>query len=989
MIELNFLGPTQILAGGRSITSQLDKKELALLAYLAAQRDEVSRDKAADLLWGDKDDQRARQNLRQAVSNIKRLIPGTIEAQGHHVLTLGQAVVAHTDLRQFDDLLRCGDLAGACALYRGPLLDGLSLRDTPAFEDWLSERRSYYEQRALDALSALLGQAHTQADSAAQETYARQMLAINPLKERATRALMLALSRRGQFNAALEAYNQCATMLQRELGVAPSAETAAVYERILLARAAPRRPLPFTGVAFVGRERELAEAAALLAQPDCRLLTLLGPGGVGKTRLAIELARRAQGMFLHGVCYVPLESYGVGVSEEDLWAAVAGALALRISGGNIRSQVIEFLRPRELLVVLDNFELLAPVAGGLTALLRQTRDVKLLVATRQRPDVPDETIYLVGGLSYPAEDGPLPRPTETLNNYDAPALLAHNVARLNPELDLLAATHDIVRICRLVEGLPLALEMVAPWLLTLSPAAVADKLAANVPDLLEYERNFPDRHRTLHGVFEHSWATLSPAEQRAFRRLGVVAGIISPAAAETIAGATKALLRSLARRSMVEIPDRQSYRLHPLLRAFALAKLEAAGETREARESHYTYFQQYVNARLPQLRGPEQLTALQAMTAELENVRAACRFGAANAGAATLHPLLNGLTRLLNDRTLYALGIEALAEAAEPLARRGLDDLYGRLLLHQGSFHFYQGNYDKARQLADKGLGIAEAQGDEWAVAVGLRLLGSIFYDDNHYDEAEALWNRSLALFVQQADWEAAADCHISLGNAAILKNFFSPAGKKPYRPPCAFFQEHYLPTPSVRAGAQAAIAHFNEALRLQTMIENVAGIATYWSVIGFPYYVLHDYETAATAYREAIARFSLLDASDNLVQCHTWLAWVLTWQGKMDEARIQFHKSLRLMTAGHANKRLLDCLQKYSLFLWVKDRQHFTPLAINAFVADHPNTGTRMKVVADEWLKNIAYFMRQDEGQAAVDKAIAYGRRQTLGGLVHHLLGG
>ena len=425
------------------------------------------------------------------------------------------------------------------------------------------------------------------------------------------------------------------------------------------------------------------------------------------------------------------------------------------------------------------------------------------------------------------------------------------------------------------------------------------------------------------------------------------------------------------------------------MRSFALAKLEAAGETHEAEESHYNYFHQYVAARLPRLRGLEQLAALQEMTAELRNVHAAWRFGVTNATAGTLYPLLDGLVRLVNARTLYAQGIEVLGKATEPLARRGLNDLHGRVLLHQGLFHYYQGNYDEARRLADQELHLAQARGDQWAIATGLCLLGSVFYDDNHYDEAEALWNRGLDLFARQADWEAVADCHILLGNAAILRNFFSPTGKKPYRPPRAFFQEHYPPTAAVRTGAKAAIAHFNEALRLHTQSDNAAGIAYYWGVIGFPYYVLHDYDSAASAYREAIAHFTKLDARANLGQCHTWLAWVLMWQGKMNEARVHFHEALRLEMTGHAYKRMLDCLQKYSLFLWVADRQHFTPLAINTFVAGHPNTGARMKVVADEWVNNIAHFMRQDEGQTEVYEAIAYGRQQTLAGLVHFLLEG
>lgn len=972
------------------------------------QQVEVSRERAADLLWGDLDlndanprpndsqvlsqladarsaDSKPKHNLRHALYNINRVLPGGVQAYGRHSIALNQTVLQNSDVWQFDHRLRHGDPAGAVALYRGPLLDGLELRNADAFEEWLSERRAHYEHRVLTCLTALLADAHRQADSVALETYARQMLAINPLKERATRALMLALGRRGQFNAALEVYRQSAATLQRELGVAPSAETAAVYERVLLARAAPRRVLPCGTTTFVGREHEMAEASAYLARSDCRLLTLLGPGGVGKTRLAIELARRAGGSFLHGAAFAPLESFRPGSTEDDLLTALAHSLGLALSGGSIRAQLIEYLRPREMLLVLDNFELFVPVARCLTAVLREAHDVKLLVTSRQRLDLPDEAIYRVGGMSY-ARQGEMTTVAAPAD-YDAPALFAQVAARVNPGVDLSAAAHDVARICRLVEGLPLAIEMVAPWTLDLSPAAIADLIAADMSGLIEYTRNFSDRHRTLHIVFEHSWATLSPAEQLALRRLAVIVGMISPDAAETIAGATGVLLRGLARKSMVEMRDGEHYALHPLLRAFALEKLAAAGETGDARAAHYAYFQQYVAIRLPRLSGASQLPTLQQLTDAFDNTCAAWRFGSEAADSDTLLPLLDGLARLINTRTWYAIGIEALAAAAEPLARRGLNDVYGRLTLHQGTFHYAQGNYDAARRLAGAELPLAEARGDVQAAALGLRLMGSIAYDDNHYDEAEAFWNRSLALYAQLADWEAVADCLISLGNAAILKHTYSPQGKKPYRPSRPFVNEHIQPTAPHRAGAEAAIAYFTEALRLYTAIDNPVGVAYYWREVGLPYYILHDYETAAAAFREGIARYTQLDALDNLGQCHTWLAQVLTQWGKLDEARVHYHEALRIGLAAQVDKRLLDCLQKYSLFMWVADRQHATPLAINAFVAQHPNTGARMRVTAEEWLANITYFMRRDEGQAPVDAAIAYGRQQILAGLVHHLL--
>jgi len=255
MIELSFLGPPQVLVNGHSITARLDKKEIALLAYLAAQQGEVTREKVAALLWGEKDDQCARHNLRQALTKIKQVLPGVIDGQGRHVLVLDQAVRLRTDLWQFEDCLRHGDLASGCALYRGPLLDGLGLRSADAFEDWLTECRRYYERLALDGLTDLIGAVEQRRDIAARERYARQMLTIDPLKERAYRALLLALGRAGRFNEALQLYGQCVEKLRRDLGIAPSAETTSVYESILLARSTRRPELPYHPATFVGRER--------------------------------------------------------------------------------------------------------------------------------------------------------------------------------------------------------------------------------------------------------------------------------------------------------------------------------------------------------------------------------------------------------------------------------------------------------------------------------------------------------------------------------------------------------------------------------------------------------------------------------------------------------------------------------------------------------------------------------------------------------------
>lgn len=981
MIQLNFLGSAQVLVDGRLITARLDKKELALLAYLAAQRGEVSRDKAAELLWGDVDDLRAKQSLRQALSNIRQLLPGAIDSRGHHVLSLGQAVQPHTDLWLFDDLRERADLAGACALYRGPLLDGLGLRGAEAFEDWLAERRRYCERLVLDCLTALINDAQRRGDSVALENHARQMLIINPLKERAYRALVLALGRTGRFTEALGVYAECAEALRRELNVAPSADTVAIYERVLLARVVPRPELPYHAVPFVGRERELAEAGAMLLRPDCRLLTLLGPGGVGKTRLSIELGRRMGQSFLHGYAYVPFESYAAEASEAGLLIALAKALDLKLIGSDFRSQIIDFLRPREMLLMLDNFELFAPMADVLTAILRQTRDVKLLVTSRQRLDVPDEMIFHLAGLSYPAEDQ-WP-PASNLSGYDAPMFFTQVTARINPEFAPLTAAKDVARICRLVEGLPLALEMIALWTLEQSCAAIADRLAADMPDLLTSARRFPDRHRSLHVVFGHSWSRLMPREQECLRCLAVVAGSISIEAAEAIAGATKLVLQRLVAQSMLETPDKGRYALHPLVRAFVLEKLVEAGEFDEISVRHFDYFSRFVVSRLPELHGAGQLVALRQLEEQFANIRAAWRYGVEHAPAGILEMLLDGITRLCQARTWHGIGIEVLQEGIEPLARRGEEHLRVHLLLHQGLMHYHLGNYDAAQACAQAG----SRANDGRLEAQVLFLMALIYYDQNRYDEAEPLFLRSLALNQQNEALTPVGDALVRLGNLSLLRTFFSPTGKIPYKPPRAFVHEHRLPTPYQKAGAEAALRYYEEALTYFIRAGSLAGIAHCRGAVGFAHYNLHDYEVAADAFEEAARQFRQLDAAAEEADSLMWLAWTQHHQGKVEEARLSFHEALRTGLRASANKGLLDCLQKYSLHRWSADKQHFIPLAINAFVAQHPNTGERMRVVAQEWMENISHIMREDEGQAAVEKALAFGRSQALSSLVHYLV--
>lgn len=991
MIELKFLGAVEVLVEGQPVMAKLDRKELALLAYLTVEQRWVLRDKIVTLFWGHLPESNARHNLRQTMHHINSEMPGAIISQGRQSLALNPANYGHSDVAQFEESTRRHELERAVDLYRGPFLDGLSLKQEDEFEEWLREQRQRYERLMLESLIALIEMADAQKDINALEQYARRTLAVDPFQEGAYRGLMLALGRRGRYEEAVRVYNDCAAMLKQEFGESPSTETAAIHERLLLARAIPRHPLPFHAATFVGRERELAEATVHLLEPKCRLLTLLGPGGMGKTRLAIELARRSRRLFLHGLKYVALESQGRAVSEDALLALIAGGLGLRVSSNQLRRELLDYLRPRELLLVLDNFELFVPAAGGLTELLKEARDVKILATSRERLDIPDESLYRVGGMTYPTAGSGLGLPNTrkiTSDEYDALALFARVAGQLDRGFSLAANLESVVEICRLVEGLPLAIEMVASWTLSMSCTDIARKLSAAMSELMKHERNFPDRRRSLSAAFEYSWNLLTPAEQPVFRRLAVIVGNISLPAAKAVAGATEPVLRSLVRKSMIETPKEKQYLLHSLVRAFALEKLQTDGELDDAQTAHYTYFAGYVGSRLPRLRGTSQLQALQELEEAFDNIQVAWQYGVERGSADTLSVLLDGIVQICTIRNWYALGIELFQCAADPLARRGMGALYARLLLGEGLLHFRLGNYDLAFARAAEGQARCEALGDEWGVAQAHYLSASVHYDLNRYDQAEQLLRQSLTRYFRLEDGEAIADCYVLLGHIISLRIFFRPEGKiLRYKPPRAFFREHYPPSVWQKESAEAAIRTFTDALRLYREAGQLSGVGQSLHGLGYAHYVLHHYEAAAVNFQEAAAQFRELSAASDLTQAQHWLAHVLQWQGKMTDARRHFQEALNVGLAAHATKQLLDCLQKYALFLWVDEKEHFTPLAINVFVAQHLNTDGRMRVVAQEWVENISDFMREDEGQAAVARAITYGQQQTLVGLVSTLL--
>jgi serine/threonine-protein kinase PknK len=351
-----------------------------------------------------------------------------------------------------------------------------------------------------------------------------------------------------------------------------------------------RRPykhnLPRQAFPFVGREPELDEIAALIGENDARLITVLGPGGMGKTRLALQSAEQQVANFTHGVYLVELASLSAANMLVPTIAEAVGFTFLENDQPPLQ-QFLDHLSEKHMLLLLDNFEHLLPGVEIVERILQSAPQVKVIATSRERLNLSGETLYNLGGMSVTDH-----ATTESALNYSGVQLFVQRARRVRPSYEVTTADVEaIVRICQRVEGMPLGIVLAAAWIEMLTPAEIIAELNRSI-DFLETDlRDLPERQRSMRAVFDYSWRMLSEAEQAALMRLSIFQGGFTREAAEQIAGASLRALMSLMNKSLLSRNrDSGRYNLHPLTRQYAADKLRASGQYDETARHHSRYF---------------------------------------------------------------------------------------------------------------------------------------------------------------------------------------------------------------------------------------------------------------------------------------------------------------------------------------------------------------------------------------------------------------
>jgi predicted ATPase/DNA-binding CsgD family transcriptional regulator len=650
---------------------------------------------------------------------------------------------------------------------------------------------------------------------------------------------------------------------------------------------------------FVGREIELTEIRQLLNKVDCRLLTLVGVGGVGKTRLAIQLARLQQVAFQDGVWFVNLQPLQSGA---QIVSVVMDAMGVVPSGhDSLEKQLLQYLQGKEILLLFDNFEHIMDGVEILTRIIQHSPEIKLLVTSREALGLPEEWLYPLQGLPTPQS-----YQADHVEFSTAVELFVERARQVRPNFSLSDNRASVVRICQLVDGNPLAIEMAASWTKSLRCSEIAAEIQQNLNFLSSTLRHVPERHRSMQAVFAQTWAHLSKDERDLFKRLTVFRSGFQREAAETIAGATLPLLSALVDKCLLRRESAGRYQIHELLRQYAQNKLEHS-ETQDLAEAHCRYYCDFLARRKLGMVEQTQVATSLEVEEELENVRIAWQY-------AVEHKLVDALQDAaapyfyfcqLQSRYLESAQVSGLAadvfEATGDLpwlaqvlvyqgwmlirigrfeqAARGLErsrvifeELNLTPIYGMGShplaplviLNVVQGNYARAVELGEKLKHLSVKAGDHHNLSFACYGLTSAYLNQGKYEAALKNGEQAVQVSDEIGNEWFSAYCQIELGNVHLALGHYAQAER-----------------------------YFRKSLHIKEEYRDPEGIAVTAKHLGEIYLHQHDYQAARRLFEQSHTIYQELNDKGGLAAAHHGLGLVAAQFGDLRLAVQHFLEAL------------------------------------------------------------------------------------------------
>ena len=746
---------------------------------------------------------------------------------------------------------------------------------------------------------------------------------------------------------------------------------------------APKTTLPAPPTPLIGREEELRGISHLLANADCRLISLVGPGGIGKTRLGIEFANRQRGLFPDGVHYVPLAAVN---SAGAIVPAIAEAFAFSFSGPvDPKEQLFDHLTraiQKSALLVLDNLEHLlaqSSAAAELVAeILQRLPAVRILCTSRERLNLQGEWTFDLRGLIVPPPDA-----SEDVEQFSAAAMFVQAARRADVRFKLTDADKPhLLRICRMVEGIPLALELAAAWVGVLSCEEIAREIESNIDFLATSMRGVPERHRSLRATFDHSWRLLTDAERDALSRLSVFRGGFDRNAAEKISGATLPLLSSLVSKSLVRRTEAGRYDLHEVIRQYALSHLEKESEKYlDTRDMHSLYYLNFAAEREMSLKSALQRYAVQEILGEMDNIRAAWAWMFQREAFEEGCKAIRSLGWFFEVSGLIHEGIDHFEPLVRTLKARpaspALQRVLGEACTQQGILCFRKGLYERAVSLMEESVSLLRPLGDTGLLVDALVYLGIIMHLNGEIDRSQALLEEGLSYARDpKHEWFAAYAIY-NLGYVASLRGNYTRGQEQMMEgltiwrrlgdPHSIALGLNYLVPTLIALGCyDEARAHLQESLELCQASNNRWGMGTAYRHLGWVAKAQGSLEEAQSFLHKSLNTFGDYIIGWDISQTLIVLGETIALTGDCPKAEALLLTALRLARDIHSEPLILQSLAGLaSLELRLNPDLAAARLTL---ILSHPSAPHATKVRAAQLMEGLS---AQGESTQTIEQAV------------------
>ncbi|MBW6472269.1 MAG: tetratricopeptide repeat protein [Anaerolineaceae bacterium] len=902
-LKIHCFGYLKIEKDGEVITQFDTDKARALLVYLAVESQRsVPRSYLAGLFWSDLSEKQALQSLRQTLSILRKVLGDNgsenpiIQSERDH-LRLNPAIPVWVDVLEFKRLLNQAyrhfqrqdqfhqinfrSLASTLQLREGDFLEKFSISGAPLFDEWVSIIREDLDHLAVEALILLVQYYQNRGEFGLAKQSIQRILSIAPWSESAHLMMMQLYARDGQWNAFENQFRSLRKFLKEQIGVEPAHETMVFYEETrknksknpLFTQETPQLTnIPHGEAIIIGRELELDEITNLLVDPVCRLITLHGPGGIGKTSLAMEIARQQVGIFQDGVFFISL--IGAHSNEEFIAGLIEAITVPMMDSGNLISRLKDFLHNKCLLLVLDNFEHLLieqEVTQSLSDIMQHASRVKLLVTSRERLNLKDEWVYPLKGMAYPGIHNHFD-PT-SIDKFGALMLFQQRARQVKPDFQWDAQSiAAVVEICQLFEGLPLGIELAAADVWSQSCQVIAKKINNHWNSLNANASDVSPRYRSLWANLEDSWTLLDDNLQRIFWRIGIFEDSFSIQAAETISHAKLQDLDRLVNQSILQHDLQGRYKMHSVIRQFAREKMYESGDYTEIQTAFVNYFADFLCERQLDLETNQQKQALKTIQVELINLKNAWDWILKTRQIEKVETFLDPMYQFFNIRSRYQEGIDFLQPALNlvdqlqtetPLDQNEITK--GKLLVRIGTLAHRVRKNETARDFIEKAAQIFKKYGLDHELANCRTALAGVHLRANDFVKAEENARANLDFYQQFPNVVGQIKAlntiglvNLRRGNIEEARKFLNQSvdlGRKNENSRPLMVPLNYLGDIACNEGKYSeAKALFEESLQIASELEDLYQMAIVLNNLASVFHVELDYPKASEMYAKSLA---------------------------------------------------------------------------------------------------------------------------------------